>query len=375
MKGQSMQAVAAILHEPNAEFSVEPIELDAPTSGQVMVKISAVGVCHTDLIFATGKMGTPFPVILGHEGAGRIASVGPDVEGLSVGDKVLLTFESCGDCPNCASHDPAYCHNYRPLNFSCLDAQGCTPAHSEGGADIAARFFGQSSFASHANVNARNVIKLPADADEALLSPLGCGVQTGAGAVMRSLGAKAGSSITVIGGGAVGLSAVMAAKIVGCSPIILVEPNKMRRDLSKELGATHTIDPMMSDAAEDIHKINPGGVQYVLDTSGNLGAIESGVKMMAPKAMFGFIGIPTDRLSPLPVSIGPMIGAGYTFKGIMAGDSDPQTFLPELVDLVTSGKMPLEKLVTYYPFDQINDAIKDSHSGGCIKAVLRFDTK
>ena len=367
-----MKSVAAVLHSPGSEFSIEPIELDEPQSGQVMVRITAVGVCHTDLIFANRAVGVPSPVILGHEGAGYVVSVGPDVDELTVGDKVVLAFESCGTCANCQSSDPAYCYDYAPLNFSCLDRHGASPARSADGTQIAARFFGQSSFATHAIVNAKNAVKLSPEADEAVLAPLGCGVQTGAGAVMRSLDAKAGSSLVVLGGGAVGLSAVMAAKVVGCSPIIVVEPNESRRALAMELGATLTIDPMTSEAVEIVRGQSPSGVEYLIDTSGNLKAIEDGIQMMAPKATFGFVGLPADQLSNLPVVVRSMIAGGLIFKGIISGDSVPQEFMPELVAMVESGQMPVEKMIKYYPFEDINQAIEDSRTGACIKPVLRM---
>jgi aryl-alcohol dehydrogenase len=366
-----MQGTAAILREPNQPYSIEPIRFDPPRAGEILVRIHAVGICHTDMVFASGAMGSPFPLILGHEGAGVVEQVGDGVRKVRPGQKVLLTFNSCGQCSQCHSGDPAYCDNFVGLNFACVRPDGSSCAHDDSG-PVAARFFGQSSFASHAIAQERNVIALPDDADLTILAPLGCGVQTGVGAVLRSLNAQAGSNLVIVGGGAVGLSAVLGGKIAGCASIIMIEPQQARRQLALELGADHAIDPAAGDTAEQVRAILPQGANNVIDTSGNVGAISAALGMLAPHGAIGLVGVPGSLDAVLPMPIVPAITYGYTIKGIIEGDSDPDTFLPELIALHAAGKLPIEKFSTIYPFDQINEAIADSHTGQCVKAILEL---
>ncbi len=366
-----MEAIAAITREANAPFVIEPIEVEAPRAGEVRVKIAAVGICHTDLAFASGLMGSPFPMVLGHEGAGTVEAVGEGVTKVAVGDKVLLTFNSCGHCATCHSHDPAYCHDFTLLNFAGIRPDGSTPL-SQNGTPLSGNFFGQSSFASSAIANERNVLKVSPDADLAMLAPLGCGVQTGAGAVLRSLAASPGSSLVVIGGGAVGLSAVLGGVIAGCPTIILIEPQAERRALGLSLGATHAVDPGVGDTTEAVRAILPGGVNNIVDTSGHEGAIAAAIGMLAPKGALGLVGVPGSLEALLHLPIIAAITYGYTVKGIIEGDSDPDVFLPELIAHREAGRLPVDRFTKTYPFDQINQAIDDAHHGKCIKAVLTF---
>lgn len=367
-----MQAQAAVLERANGPWDIQTIRLEPPAKGQVMVRITAAGICHTDLIFASGAMNSPFPLVLGHEGAGIVEAIGPEVTGLSLGDKVLLTFDSCGTCPSCSHGDPSYCHNFVPLNFAVEDVTGRVTARDQSDHAVATRFFGQSSFATHAIANSRNVLKIDAGADESVLAPLGCGIQTGAGAVLRSLKAEAGSDMVIMGGGAVGLSAVMAARIADCRKIILIEPNPARRALAVELGATDVIDPLGTDTAAAVRSICPAGVANVLDTSGNLTAIGAALGMLAPHGALGLVGVPGSMDAVLPLPIVPVISAGFRVIGIIEGDSDPATFMPELLAYHAAGRLPVERLVTHYPFAQIAKAIDDAHHGRVIKAVLTF---
>lgn len=367
-----MEVQAAVLNAPSAPFSIETIEVAAPQAGEVLVDIQAAGICHTDLAAATGAFGNPFPIVLGHEGAGVVEAVGPGVTSVKPGDKVLLTFNSCGHCPRCESHDPAYCFEFFPLNFAGARPDGSSRL-SKDGKQVGDNFFGQSSFAAKAVANERNVLKVDDDSDLAILAPLGCGIQTGAGGVLRSLKAKRGEALVVIGGGAVGLSAVMGGKIAGCDPIILIEPQAGRRDMALTLGATHVIDPISNPAtAEAVRTIVPAGVDMVVDTSGFVPALEQAVGMVSTMGRIGLIGVPGSLDAALPVPLVPFITMGGTVRGIVEGDSDITGFLPELIEHYHAGRLPVDKFVTRYPFDQINQAIDDAHHGKCIKPVLVF---
>ena len=365
-------AVAAVTKEAGGAFVIENISVDDPQVGEVLVEIKAVGVCHTDLALASGAFGTQFPAVFGHEGAGVVKSVGTGVSKVKPGDKVLLTFNSCGGCPRCSDHEPAYCHNFMPLNMVSVREDGSTRL-SQDGIPISDNFFGQSSFASLAVANERNVVKVADDADLTMLAPLGCGVQTGAGGVMRSLNAKPGQSIVVIGGGTVGLSAVLGAVVVGCEPIILIEPQEGRRNLAKELGATHVINPADGETAETVRAIIPTGVDLVVDSSGHVPALESAINMLGNKGQIGLIGMPGAMDAALSVPIIHWLTIGGSVKGIVEGDSDPDVFIPELIDHYNNGHLPFDKFVSTYKLDQINEAIHDAHSGKAIKVVLTLD--
>ncbi len=365
------QAIAAITTEPNSEFQIESVSIEDPQAGEVLVDIKAVGVCHTDLAMVAGAFGTQFPAVFGHEGAGIVAAVGDGVTKVKTGDKVLLTFNSCGDCNRCDSDQPSYCEQFMPMNMGCVRSDGSTRI-TMGDQKLSDNFFGQSSFASKAIANQRNIVKLDDSADLATMAPLGCGVQTGAGAVMRSLDAQPGQSLVVIGGGAVGLSAILGGKVAKCGSIILIEPTEHRRKLALELGADHVIDPAEGDTAEAVRALIPAGVDLVVDTSGYVPALSSSVNMLANRGKLGIIGVPSDLQAVLPVPIIQWLAIGGTLRGISEGDSVPDEFIPELIEHYENGDLPFDKFVTMYPFEDINQAIDDAHSGEVVKVVLTF---
>lgn len=366
-----MLATAAVLNQPNGPFDLEQVDVAEPKAGEVRVAIKAVGICHTDLVVASGAMGLQFPAVLGHEGAGIVESVGEGVTDLQPGDKVLLTFNSCGECKPCGHDEPAYCSHFVPLNMVAARADGSTRVTRDG-APVSDNFFGQSSFASVAIANRRNVLKVDADADLAVLAPLGCGIQTGAGGVMRSLAAREGESLVVLGAGAVGLSALLGGLIAGCATVIVVEPQESRRAMALELGATHVLDGQ-GDVAAAVRAILPEGADMVLDTSGFMPVVQQSVNMIANRGRIGLLGVPGSLDAALSVPIVQFITQGGTVRGIIEGDSDPHVFLPELIAHHKAGRLPIERFSKTYPAKQINEAIDDAHHGRAIKAVLLFD--
>jgi len=368
-----MEALAAVLNAPAAPFTLETIDVAEPHAGEVRVAIKAVGICHTDLVIGSGALGTQFPAVLGHEGAGIVEAVGDGVTSVKPGDKVLLSFNSCGHCVRCDHGDPAYCHSFFPLNMVCVRPDGSTRLTRDG-QPVADNCFGQSSFAALAIANERNVLKLADDANLKELAPLGCGIQTGVGAVVRSLKAQPGEALLVIGGGAVGLSAVIGGTIAGCNPIILIEPQAARRDMAMSIGATHVIDPATAgDPIAAVRAICPAGVDLIVDTSGHMPTLEKAPSMIAPMGRIGLIGVPGALDAVLPVSMIQWLTLGGTLRGIVEGDSDIAGFLPELIAHHTAGRLPYDKFLRYYPFAEINQAIADGHHGQCIKPVLVLD--
>lgn len=366
-----MQTTAAVARTPGGDFTIETLEVDAPRAGEVRVKIAGVGLCHTDLIFRDQFAPYPLPAVLGHEGAGVIEALGDGVTGLAVGDTVVLGFSSCGACPRCAEHLPSYCTSFPPLNYAGMRLEDGSKAFRAGDEPVASHFFGQSSFAAHAIVRAGNVVKVSDPAVPlALLGPLGCGLQTGAGGVMRSMACPAGSSLVVIGGGPVGMAAVMGAVIQGCSTIVLVEPIAARRELGREFGATHVIDPLAGDLAAAIRAVLPEGSDFAFDTSGRVDAISAALSALAPRGMLGMVGVPPSADDAISINVAGAITYGQRIIGIMEGDSDPQEFIPELIAHNRAGRFPFERLITTFPLSQINAAITAQARGECTKVVL-----
>lgn len=365
-----MKIQAAVMREPHAPLSIETLELEDPRDTEILVRVVAVGVCHTDIVVRDGMLPTPPPAVLGHEGAGVVEKVGRAVTKVVPGDHVVMTFNSCGHCPSCAEHAISYCHEFFPRNFFGVRSDGSS-ALSKGGERIHGNFFGQSSFASHALCHERNVVKVPSDAPLELLGPLACGVQTGAGAVINALKVGAGRSFAVFGAGSVGLSALMAAQVVGASTIVAVDTNDARLALARELGATHTINPKTAKAAEEILKITGIGVNYALDTTGIAAVIREAVQSLAPRGSCGILGASAPG-SEIVLDEVHFMSGGRRLIGIVEGESNPDVFIPQLVELHRQGRFPFDRLVRFYPFEQINDAIRDSETGVTIKPILRL---
>lgn len=365
-----MKTVAAVARKADGDFTVEAVDIEAPRAGEVLVRIVGVGLCHTDLIARDQFIPVPLPAVLGHEGAGIVEAVGDGVVAVKPGDRVVLGFSSCGHCRSCREELPSYCREFPVLNYTGARSDGTTGV-TLGGERISANFFGQSSFAAHALTHERNVVRI--DADDVpleLLGPLGCGFQTGAGGVMRSMACPAGSTIAIFGGGPVGLAAVMGAAIRQCATVILIEPLAQRREVAMKLGATHVIDPMAIDVAAAIRGIVPDGVDYAFESSGRETVVETALGALASHGMLGLVGVPPRPDSSLSINLASLITFGHRIHGIVEGDSDLQTFIPELVELYRAGRFPFDTLIQTFPLARINEAIAAQARGDCVKAVL-----
>ena len=365
-----MQIRAAVTRAPHTPMSLELLELDEPRGGEILVRVVATGVCHTDMVVRDGMLPTPQPVVLGHEGAGVVESVGAGVTKVAPGDHVVMTFNSCGTCTSCANGTETYCDDFFAHNFLAERSDGSTALRS--GADsIHSNFFGQSSFATHALCHERNVVKVPTDVPLELLGPLACGIQTGAGAVLNALAVPAGASFAVFGTGSVGLSAIMAAKVVGATTIIGVDIDARRLAVAEELGATHTIDSSSADATAEIMALTGRGSDFALDTTGLASVIRNAVDALAPRGTCGIVGASALGTEITFDEVHFMSG-GRRLMGIVEGEAHPDTFIPQLIDLYRSGAFPFDRLVTYYELDRIEDAFRDCEAGTTIKPIVRM---
>jgi aryl-alcohol dehydrogenase len=283
----------------------------------------------------------------------------------------VLTYLSCGVCPTCRASEPAYCRDFGARNITGLRLDGSS-ALEQHGTPVGGHFFGQSSFAAYSVANERNVVKVGPDAPLELLGPLGCGVQTGAGAVMNALRARPGTSVVVAGGGGVGLSAAMAAAVQGCAQIIVVEPNEGRRKIALDIGATHVIDPKATqDLTAAIVELTGGGADYAVETSGRTEVAQqifAGLAVRGELALIAFYGLTAST----SFNLLDFTGKGLKVRGVTEGDSIPEEFIPRLLSLHMEGKFPLDKLVKYYDFESINQALADQESGATIKPIVRI---
>ena len=257
---------AAVLRKKGGPLKIESLEMEGPRDDEVLVRIVASGICHTDIDFCDDWDEADSAVVLGHEGAGVVERVGKNVKSVKRGDHVVLSYQSCGHCRQCRSGHPAHCKHFYEANFGFQRLDGSNALQRSG---VRGHFFGQSSFATHSLATERNLVKVSKDLPLELLAPLGCGLQTGAGTVMNSLKVSRGASIAIFGTGAVGLAAVMAARIVGADPIIGVDIKPKRLKLALKLGATHVIDNRRQDVAARIADITGSGVDYVVETTGD----------------------------------------------------------------------------------------------------------
>lgn len=359
-----LRVTAAVLRSADGPFRLEPVELDAPGPSEVVVRVLGVGLCHSDLLPRTPVSGTP--VIAGHEGAGVVEIVGEDVEGLSVGDHVVLSFDSCGHCPNCLGARSAYCEGFWPRNLTGFRADGGTNARDADGQRLAARWFGQSSFATRTVVAARNAVKVDDDVPIELLGPLGCGVMTGAGAVLNALCVRSGSAVAVFGTGAVGLSAVMAARVAGATSIVAVDVNPKRLKLAAELGATDTIDAADPGLAKRVRQASAGGTQYSLDTTGRSRVLSTALDVLRPGGVLAVLGTPRDDWTLTP----RQLSTGRSIRGVLMGDATPALFIPSLIALWRQGRFPFDRLIQTFPLHAINEAERAMLAGDVVKPVL-----
>ncbi|MFT8244804.1 NAD(P)-dependent alcohol dehydrogenase [Roseomonas sp. BN140053] len=368
-----MHIRAAVARDGNPALSLEDLELGPLRPNDVLVRIVATGVCHTDLKSASALSPVPRPVVLGHEGAGVVEQVGSAVRKLVPGDHVVLTFAFCGQCRSCQEAEPAYCYHQWPLNFGCRRPDGTTPLRAEAVENpgpVHGDFFGQSAFATHAIAEERNAIKVRRDAPLELLGPLGCGIQTGAGAVLNDFALRPGQSLAVFGTGSLGLSAIMAARLSGASRIIAVDRHRHRLELARELGADEAIDVNDTPATAEIMRLTGEGVDFALDTTGVLPVMREAIDVLAPRGTCGFVTGPWDRRE-LPVPVHQLL-LGRKIRGIVEGNSNPDLFIPRLVDFFLQGRFPFDRLVSFYPFDAINQAFHDVEAGTAIKPILRM---
>ncbi|MEY2467377.1 MAG: aryl-alcohol dehydrogenase [Actinomycetota bacterium] len=361
---------AAVLRSGHGPFTVEDLTVGEPNEHEVLVRVVAAGMCHTDLLFR--ELPPEFfagPQVYGHEGAGVVETVGAAVTTVTPGDHVVLSFTSCHACPACALNRRSYCFNFQAHNMSGGRVDGTSAFTDANGERVGSHFFGQSSFAELTIVAEDSLVKVDPSLDLAKLGPLGCGIQTGAGTIFNTLDVEPGATVVIAGAGALGLSAVMAAKVADAGAIVAIDRHANRLDLAKQYGATDVISAAPSELAGAVFGALGGGARYAFDTTGNAAVVRGlyeGLDNIGTLAMagVGFGDVTFDFLS--------MIG-GRRIVGVMEGDSVPSEFIPRLAALNAEGRFPFDELITTFPIEQVNDAEAASANGSVIKPVLTFD--
>lgn len=316
---------ALVLTSANDRFELCKIDLDDLRNDEALVEIHATGVCHTDLSCAAGILPCRYPAVLGHEGCGVVLETGSAVTHVKKGDKVILSFSYCESCPQCVSGRPAYCHTFFKRNFRGCRADGsATMKETRGGKPLFGPLFGQSSFARHTVVHRSCLVHVPSDTKLEIFAALGCGVQTGAGAVFNSLRVRAGSSLVVYGVGSVGMSAILAGKVAQASTIVAVDTHAGRLELAKKLGATHCVlSTKGQNVVQEIRGIClPNGADFAADCTGVPAVVAEMIDSLGTLGRAVTIGAPGIG-STVEVDIMSHLTFGKEYVGCNMGGGNP----------------------------------------------------
>lgn len=364
-----MKITAAVSRAGAPAPVLEELELEEPRDDEILVRLVATGICHTDLHAHAGiGLPVPKPAVLGHEGAGVVEKVGRAVAHLKPGDHVVMSGGSCGECPSCLAARPTYCREAMPRSFGGRRPDGSTSLTRDDSEVIASHFFAQSSFATYCVAQARGAVPVPKDVPLDIVAPMGCGIITGAGAVIEALRVRPGDSIVIMGVGSVGNAAVMAARLSGAATIVAMDMVPERCDLALELGATHAIDAREpEEAMAQLKAILPDGADYSFNTTTAMHAFDAGMKMLANEGVQGFVTRPRE---PWTIDMMQMLAGGRGLKGILGGSAAPRTFIPKLIEFWRQRRFPLEKLIARYPFAEFEKAWHDCESAAVVKPVL-----
>lgn len=359
--------VMAIWEAGGPYESIEAM-LPEPTADQLLVDIDAAGVCHADLAARDGMFPVPLPAVLGHEGTGTVRAVGPGVRNAKIGDRVVLTFDSCHRCPSCTAGRFTRCDRYMHMNFGGQRQLEGQPVVATTRGDLFSGFFGQSSFGTRAMASERNAVVLDVDLPPHLLAPLGCAVQTGAGAVLNVAPLHPGAVVAIVGLGPVGFSALTAAtQFTAARTVIAVDLSDERLKLAQELGAGLVINAADGRAFE--HIANDGGADVIVECSGAPKILPNALTGLRIGGTLVVVGAPPFGTTA-PIDVADVVNRSLTIKGTVEGDSQPQRLIPWLAEMVLRGRWPLNQIVHTYPMANIETAAKDMLSGRVIKPVL-----
>ena len=363
---------AAHPYSDSRPLAIEELELAAPGPGEVLVKIKAAGLCHSDLSVINGDRPRPLPMALGHEAAGIVEQLGAGIDDLAVGDHVIMVFmPSCGHCLPCAEGRPALCEPGAAANGKGALLSGeirLEDAHD----DVVHHHLGCSAFADHAVVSRRSLVKIDRGLPFAEAALFGCAVLTGVGAVVNTAKVQAGQSVVVIGLGGVGLSSVLGAVAAGASQIIAVDLSAQKLDLARQMGATATVDAAATDAVDQVKALTNGGADVAIEMAGSVRALESAVKMTRRGGLTVTAGLPPPDAA-LALNVVSLVAEERTLKGSYIGTCVPLRDVPRYIALYRSGRLPVDRLLTgTLSLDDINIGFDRLHSGDAVRQVITF---
>jgi Zn-dependent alcohol dehydrogenase len=364
---------AAVLEKVGQDLIVaDDITIDPePRAGEVLVRMTNCGVCHSDLHFVDGSLPCATPIILGHEAAGVVERVGPGVTHLAEGDKVILTLRPpCGHCYHCIRGEVSICQQAAATSTGVL-ADGTTRLSR--GDEVVFRGVGIAAFSEYVVTDATGAIKVPADTPLDIACVIGCAVQTGVGAVLNTAKVEEGATVMIVGLGGIGISIAQGARLAGASRVIGVDPVASRREQAAQFGVTDTIDPASSDVAAAAFDLTGGiGVDYAFDAVGRGALAESCVAATRAGGTAVMVGVPRieDTVTIHAISFAL---SEKKLKGCFLGSSDPQREFPRLIELWRAGRLDLEGMITARrPLDEINEAFADMKAGTGLRTVLNI---
>ena len=374
-----MRIKAAVLRRmgveaPYAEtkpLSIETVELDPPGREEVLVRIGAAGLCHSDLSVINGDRPRPLPMALGHEAAGVVEEVGEGVRDLARGDHVVMVFmPSCGHCLPCAEGRPALCEPGAAANGAGTLLSGARRLHC-GGADVN-HHLGCSAFAEYAVVSRRSVVKIDPELPLEEAALFGCAVLTGVGAVVNTARVPAGASVAVVGLGGVGLASLLGAVAAGARRIVAVDLSDEKLGLARQLGATDTVNARDPDAAEQARESTGGGVEFAFEMAGSIRALDLAYKITRRGGTTVTAGLPPpDAALPLPVV--NLVGEERTVKGSYIGTCVPMRDIPRYVELYRRGRLPVDRLMSgRLALEEINEGFDRLHEGKAVRQVIEL---
>jgi alcohol dehydrogenase len=358
-------------YEKTRPLSIEEFELDEPGHGEVLVRIGAAGLCHSDLSVIDGNRPRPTPMVLGHEAAGTVEKLGRGVDDLSVGDHVVMVFvPSCGHCLPCAEGRPALCEPGAAANGAGTLLSGARRLHRNG-SDVN-HHLGVSAFAEYATVSRRSLVKIEKELpfDEAAL--FGCAVLTGVGAVINTARVPAGSSVAVVGLGGVGLSSLLGAVAVGARRIVAVDLSDDKLGLARQLGATDTFNPGNAGAVDEIKSATGGGVEFAFEMAGSVRAMDVAYKITRRGGTTVTAGLPPPGHTFALPQVN-LVAEERTVKGSYIGTCLPARDLPRYIELYRRGKLPVDRLMSgRLKLEEINLGFDRLHEGKAVRQVVAF---
>ena len=376
-----MRIRAAVLREAGAQspyavsrpLRVEEVELDAPGRGEVLVRIVAAGLCHSDLSVINGSRPRPLPMAIGHEAAGVVVETGEGVDDLSPGDHVVMVFmPSCGHCLPCSEGRPALCEPGAAANGKGELLTGAVRLHEAGTGAALHHHLGCSAFADHAVVSRNSLVRIDRNVPLSHAALFGCAVLTGMGAVVNTGGVKPGQSVVVIGLGGVGLAAVLGAVASGAGQIVAVDLDDAKLALARELGATAAVDGRAPDCVQQVRALTGGGADFAFEFAGVAQALENAYAMTRRGGVTVTAGLPPPE-AKLGVNIVSLVGEERTLKGSYIGTCVPVRDIPRFMDLYKRGRLPIDRLLSgAIRLEDINEGFDRLHDGSVVRLIVDF---